>query len=92
MYYTYILYSEKFDRFYIGHSDNLKFRIVRHNEGMVQATKAYIPWEIKYYEEYKTRSQAMKREKFLKKQRNKDFYWRLINSQSAESRVLGINH
>ena len=80
MYYVYILYIEEFDRYYIGQTDNLELRINRHNSGMVTSTKSYIPWELKYYEELESRGEAMKREKFLKKQRNKEFYEKLIKS------------
>ena len=65
MYYLYILYSENFDKFYIGQTDNLEFRIKRHNEGKIQFTKAYRPWKLKYYEEFDSRGEAMSREKFL---------------------------
>ncbi len=92
MFYIYILYSEKYNKYYIGQTDNLEFRIQRHNAGLVKSTKPFIPWELKYYEKYETRSEAMAREKFLKKQRNKEFYKRLITTQLAESRGLGINH
>jgi putative endonuclease len=61
--------------------NNRTLCIEKHNAALVKSTKAYIPWQLKYYEIYETRDQAMNREKFLKKQRNKDFYWRLINSQ-----------
>ena len=78
MYSVYILYSEKFDRFYIGQTDDINARFKRHNEGKVKSTKHYIPWELKYIEKFKYRSQAMKREKFLKNQKNKAFYNKLI--------------
>ena len=92
MYYVYILYSKKYNRFYLGQTNSLRLRIDKHNAAQVKSTKAYIPWQLKYCEIFESRSQAMQREKFLKKQRNKDFYWTLINSQLAESRGLGVNH
>jgi putative endonuclease len=66
MFYTYVLYSDKFDRIYIGQTDDLSYRLTRHNGGMVRSTKAYIPWKLIHYEEFEARSQAMKREKELK--------------------------
>lgn len=63
---TYILYSPKFDQIYIGQSKNLEHRLKEHNLGLSFSTKRYIPWEVIYSEEYKTRSEAMKREKELK--------------------------
>jgi putative endonuclease len=38
-----------------------------------------MPWKIVYNESFTTKSEAMQRERFLKKQRNHDFYKRLIN-------------
>ncbi|MFC1561666.1 GIY-YIG nuclease family protein [candidate division KSB1 bacterium] len=80
MYYVYILYSKSFDRYYIGQTDNIDARIDRHNKGKVKSTKHYVPWELRYTEKFISRSKAMKREKFLKNQRNKEFYKRLIDS------------
>ena len=45
-YSVYILYSEKFDRFYVGQTNNLENRIHRHNAGYVKSTKPYKPWEL----------------------------------------------
>ena len=80
MYFVYILYAEKFDRYYIGQTDNLELRLSRHNSGRVKSTKHYIPWKLKYYEEFEFRGEALKRERFLKKQKSKEFYRRLISN------------
>jgi len=66
VYYTYILKSSASGRYYIGHTSDLALRLDRHNEGMVRSTKNRGPWEIVYFEEYETRSDAMQRERFLK--------------------------
>ena len=61
--YLYILFSEKIDRFYVGSTDDLESRLKRHNAGNTPSTKAGAPlWELKYSEEYPTRSEACKRE------------------------------
>ena len=80
MYYTYVLYSKKFDRIYIGYTDNIYFRLKRHNEGLVKSTKAYRPWKLLYHEEFPTRTEAMKREKELKSHKGRDFLRNLLNS------------
>jgi predicted GIY-YIG superfamily endonuclease len=33
MYYTYILYSKQFDRYYIGQSEDITSRLEAHNKG-----------------------------------------------------------
>ena len=62
MYYTYIIKSKIKDRLYLGHCRDLEERLKLHNSGNSRSTKAYIPWEIVYVEEYSTKSEAMKRE------------------------------
>ena len=80
MYYVYILYSENYDRYYIGQTDTIEARLKRHNAGEVKSTKHYNPWILKYTEKFESRSDAMKREKFLKKQKSKEFFRTLIGS------------
>ena len=66
MYYIYVLYSIKFERYYVGMTNKVERRIIEHNNFKVQSTKAYVPWEVVYVEEYSTRQEARKREKYLK--------------------------
>ena len=54
MYCTYILYSVSYDRYYIGHCENVTARLLRHNSKKVNSTRPYIPWNLVYYEEYAT--------------------------------------
>ncbi len=55
-------------------------RLEFHNTGKSTYTSKKLPWKLVYFEKFDDKSEAIKREKFLKKQRNKDFYLRLINS------------
>ena len=73
MFYTYVLYSSKFDEIYIGQTGNLETRLDKHNNGLVFSTKPFLPWKLIYYEEFKTRSEAMKREKELKSHKGRMF-------------------
>ena len=79
MYFTYILKSKVKDRFYIGHCSDLEERLKNHNNGNSISTKAYIPWEIVYVEEYSMKSEAMKREYALKRIKNKTVLEKIIN-------------
>jgi len=67
MYYTYILKSQKDDKYYIGFSSDLKKRFEQHTLGKVNATKNRRPLELIYYEAYQTENNARLREKSLKK-------------------------
>ena len=66
MCYTYILKSKKNNSYYIGQTSNLKKRLEMHNSGQVKSTKVNRPWKIFYYEKFKTRKEAMKREVQIK--------------------------
>ncbi|MBI4039615.1 GIY-YIG nuclease family protein [Candidatus Daviesbacteria bacterium] len=71
MHYIYILKSLKDGKYYTGFSSDLRNRLKDHNSGNVQSTKNRRPLELIYYEAYKEKSQAIKREKFLKTTKGK---------------------
>jgi len=66
MFYIYILKSKKDHKFYVGQTENLEKRIIRHNQGFVPSTRHRRPLQLVYKEEFDTRSKAMKREKYFK--------------------------
>lgn len=66
MHYIYILKSLKDGKHYTGFSSDLKSRLKEHNSGNVQSTKNRKPLKLIYYEAYKEKAQALRREKFLK--------------------------
>ena len=67
MFFVYILEAIESKRYYIGQTDNLQIRIKKHNEGRNLSTKAYIPWQLKWWKEFDSRSEAVKVEKKLKR-------------------------
>jgi putative endonuclease len=82
MFYTYILQSDIDDSYYIGHSSDVLVRLEYHNQGLSKYTSKKIPWKLVYVETFKAKQEANRRELFLKKQRNRSFYERLISSDS----------
>lgn len=68
MYYVYFLKSLKNDDIYIGSCEDVSIRIRRHNQGRVKSTKGYRPWRLLGIEEYQTRAESVKKEKFYKTQ------------------------
>lgn len=78
MYCAYILYSATFDRYYVGHCENITARLLRHNNQKVPSTKAYVPWNLVYHEEYQTRAEASKRELEIKKKKSRKYVQWLI--------------
>jgi putative endonuclease len=74
MFYTYIIQSEQDESFYVGYTSDLDRRLKDHNEGLSQFTKRKRPWKLFYQESFNTKSEAIKREKFFKRQKNRSFY------------------
>ena len=66
MFYVYLMNSIKHNKIYIGFTSNLKKRFIDHNEGETGWTKRYRPWELVYYEAFRSEEDARKREAGLK--------------------------
>jgi putative endonuclease len=74
VYTAYVLYSDKFDKIYVGHSSNLTERFISHNEkGKKGWTIKFRPWRIIHTEEYDTKREAMVREKNLKSAKGREW-------------------
>jgi putative endonuclease len=71
---VYILYSEKFNKNYTGFTSNLIERYKSHN---FLETKGYTlkfrPWKVIHVEFFNSKSDAMKREKYLKSGIGREF-------------------
>ena len=80
IYFTYILYSERKSRYYIGSCEDIENRLRVHNSGSVKVTKYGIPWKIVYKESFNTRSEAFKRELQVKKYKGGCAFKKLIES------------
>ena len=77
-YFVYILYSKKDKKLYTGCTNNLEERLKRHNSGAVSATKFRRPLELIYEEEYKNKTEAFDRERFLKTKWGNTFKQRVL--------------
>jgi putative endonuclease len=68
MFYLYIIYSLKADKYYIGYSDNPQRRLREHNENPhLSFTSKHRPWILKCLIPVSSeRGEAMKWEKYLK--------------------------
>jgi putative endonuclease len=70
MFYVYLIRSEVDNGLYIGYTENLKRRFEEHNSGLSKSTKLRAPFEMIYCEAYKSKTDAIKRERNLKKFKN----------------------
>ncbi len=66
MHYVYLLKSLKTGSLYIGVTSDLKRRLQEHNRCSDCFTKSGQPWQLVYYEAYKDKADAYKRERRLK--------------------------
>jgi putative endonuclease len=73
MFYVYVLRSLKTGKRYVGQTHDLSVRLAQHNEGFSPYTSGRGPWELVYNECYETRSEAIRREKFLKSGKGRKF-------------------
>jgi putative endonuclease len=80
-FYSYVLRSSKNGILYKGSTQNLEKRLQTHNSGKVKFTSKNIPWELVISEEFSTRSEAVKREKWYKSGVGRDW----INSKLQPS-------
>ncbi len=82
MFTVYILYSERYDKIYIGYSSDLKKRFKSHNELAKKGwTVRFRPWEIVYTETFERKQDALQREKQLKTSRGRAFIREKILNQ-----------
>jgi putative endonuclease len=66
MYYVYLLKSLKNNSLYIGCTNNLKQRLLEHNQNKSYHTSKYSPWKLIYFEGYIFKEDAYSREQKLK--------------------------
>ncbi len=82
-YFVYLLRSQTNGKTYVGQTDNLARRVSEHNDPSCRLTlytkRNSGPWELVYSEEYPTRTEAMRREKFLKSGQGREWVHALLH-------------
>ena len=76
------MYSHQADRYYIGHTNDLLERLRKHNSNHSGFTGKNNDWKIIYSEIYYTKSEAYKRERQVKKWKNRERIEQLIKRGS----------
>ena len=66
MFFVYDLWSEKFDKIYVGMTTNPDVRLKAHNSGKSTYTRKFKPWQRFYLEKVETKEEALKKEKYYK--------------------------
>ena len=98
-YYIYILFSEKHDKYYVGYTSNYLSRLIQHNnqEHFNTYTSKYRPWSLAaVFECGDKEREAIKIERFIKKQKTRKFIEQLINPsfipQDSLSQLVRVPH
>ena len=73
--FVYLIYSKSNDIYYKGESSRPYERLIEHNENLSRYTAGKGPWELVYLEELENRTEALKREKSLKRQNRRYLEW-----------------
>ncbi len=71
--FTYILYSEKLNKYYVGACIDMERRLYEHNIGHSKFTSTGIPWIVRYTETFGTLQEAKKRELAIKKMKSRKY-------------------
>jgi putative endonuclease len=77
---VYILFSEDYGKTYVVYTSNLIERFKSHNYLSKKGyTIKFSPWQVIYVEFFITKSEALKREKFLKSGKGREFIKEIIS-------------
>ncbi len=79
MYWVYILYSKKRNRYYIGQTQNLTERLQRHISGRSVYTKNKQDWKLVYTESFNSREDTLRREREIKRKKSRKYIEQLVN-------------
>ena len=84
VFYIYILYSLKSDKYYIGLTTDVSRRLQEHNNPSENKkyTSKHLPWEVKvFFECSDSRGEGLIVERFIKNQKSRVFIEKLITEQ-----------
>jgi putative endonuclease len=80
-FHVHILVSQVTGRCYVGSTGDLPDRLSRHNSGQSKATKHGAPWRLAHCESYDNRSDAVRRERFLKTGTGREELERILSAE-----------
>jgi putative endonuclease len=76
--FVYIIQSQKDHKYYIGSTSNLESRLIYHNSGRQRSTRSRIPFRLVYSEMFNSKSEALRRERYIKLLKGGEAFKRLI--------------
>jgi len=85
MFYTYILYSNSADKFYIGATENLENRLAKHRNKNKGFTNQATDWQIVFSKNFETKIEALALERTIKNWKSKKMILKLIHKDTEHS-------
>ena len=79
-FFVYIIFSEKLNRYYVGHTEDINNRLSQHNSGLSKFTAKAKDWKLAYSEIFITREGAHKREREIKTKKSRKYIEYLLSS------------
>lgn len=67
MHFVYFVKSDKDKSYYVGSTENVERRVQEHNVGKTKSLKSKLPVQLVYTEQFESKTDARKREIYLKK-------------------------
>ncbi|MBP8157076.1 MAG: GIY-YIG nuclease family protein [Flavobacterium sp.] len=94
MHSLYILYSVSVNKFYIGETDDIDNRLIKHNNHLYNGsfTKIAGDWKVVLLFECTSKDQALRIEKFIKKMKSKIFINKIIQNPEILTDIISKNN
>ena len=77
-FYVYILFSEALNKYYIGSTQDINIRLEKHLQSNKGFTSKAKDWVLVYSEEFKMRTEAIRREPQIKKWKSRIMIEKLL--------------
>jgi putative endonuclease len=77
MYTVYVIQNPK-GQLYKGYTEDIQERLRYHDEGLSHWTKFRDPWTLVHSEQYESKTEALKREKFFKSGKGREYLKKII--------------
>ena len=92
MFYIYILHSKSSDKYYVGHTNDPDRRVIEHNTSdFTTYTSKHRPWELAAkFPVGETRSQAVKCERYIKRQKSRKLIEDIVRSQDNYTKLTQL--
>jgi putative endonuclease len=88
--YLYILFSASANRYYVGESQDPERRLGLYNQGVFQKafTKIAQDWELMLAHPCRSREEALKLERFVKRMKSRRFIEKVVEDPQILNRIL----